>query len=517
MSLKAVQSKQIAETSPQFELESYISNYYGRHAIDRLLFIADRCPPLTASALGLAIARLKQTQDVTRYQTAVDRLHSIDPSNPLATLDMDWVDNTSRENRDQNEKLEQELKRYKNNLLKESIRMGYADLGDFYFTIGDLSAATQSYMRQREYCTTHKHMKDLSLDLIRVYLYQQNWSQFEAPITRLEQLPNGLNELEPYAKAARGLWMLSRGQFKTAAALLLEVKADTFAPPKTAVAAAPAAVPGLPGASSVTAATTTTTTTTTTTASSSGGAATALSSSTRGSALPSISEFVTVSDISVIVGLCTLATYSRNALKDLLDNNANFKELLESEAHVRTLLESFVAFDYKATLDTLEKHKSDYLLDIWLADYVAPLFSQIRENCYTQYVKGYKRGYISRMAARFGATEADIEKDLVALIQSNKMTVRLDLENKIFVDMDSNERAEVYQQIMTVAQEYEHNAKLLLVNVEVLQGGLEINPPRPDAGAAGVEGKEKGGRVVNLPTGRGQSRQGGGKKKGVGK
>lgn len=423
---------------------------------------------------------------MTSYQDAVERLHTIEPAIPLSTPDSEWVENISRENREQSEKLEQELKRYKNNLLKESIRMGQADLGDFYLAIGELANATQSYIRQREYCTTHKHVKDLSLDLIRVAVFQQNWPQVESALARLEQLPNGLNELVPYVNAIRGIWALARGQFKSAASLLLDVKVETLVPPKKNASSA------TPGSSSN---------------------YTALTSSTRGSDLPSISEFLSTSDVAVIVGLCTLATYSRDALRDLLDNHAGLKELLESESHVRTLLESFVLFDYKAIFDTLEKHKNDYLLDIWLADHVSRLFAQIRENCYTQYVKGYKRGYISRMATRFGVNEQDIERDLVTLIESNKMSVRIDLENKIFVDTDSNERAMVYQQIMSVAKEYEQNAKLLLVNVEILRGGLEVNPPA-HATAAGSNGEESGGKIDLHQPGRGPR---GSKKKGASK
>ena len=36
------------------------------------------------------------------------------------------------------EKLELELNQYKANLIKESIRMGHNDLGDFYYEQGDL-------------------------------------------------------------------------------------------------------------------------------------------------------------------------------------------------------------------------------------------------------------------------------------------------------------------------------------------------------------------------------------------
>ncbi|KAK9360436.1 26S proteasome subunit RPN7-domain-containing protein [Lipomyces starkeyi] len=443
MSSETHANSKVVDSLPLFELESHIQNYTGRNAIDRLLFIADRCAPLAKDALKLAIASLKQTAEVNRYEDAVERLHEIAPHDPRATIDTVWVDEVSKATRSTGDKLELELKSYKNNLIKESIRMGNSELGDFYFSIGDLSSASKFYSRQREYCTTHKHIEDMSMDMIRVAVYQQNWSQVETAMSRIDALPSKNSDIEPYLKAVRGLWSLAQSNFALTASTLLNVPVESL---------------------------------------------THLAAMSRQKATYTITEFVTVNDVAVIIGLCSLASYSRNALKDLLDNNANFKEILESEAHVRTLLDSFVLFDYKSIFSTLEKHKTDYMLDIWLADHVEKLFDRIRENCYTQYVRGYKRGYLDKMAARFGVSQDDVEKDLIALIESDKVPVRLDLENKYFLFKSADERADVYDHVMSIANTFERNGRLLLVNIGVLRGGLEINA-KPES--SGFELKKK--------------------------
>ncbi|KAJ8098737.1 26S proteasome subunit RPN7-domain-containing protein [Lipomyces tetrasporus] len=446
MSSETHANTKVVTTLPLFELESYIQNYTGRNAVDRLLFIADRCPALAVDALVLAIASLKHTAEVNRYEDAVDRLHAIAPHDPRATVDAAWVDEVTKATRSTGDKLELELKSYKNNLIKESIRMGNSELGDFYLSIGDLASASKFYSRQREYCTTHKHIEDMSMDMIRVAVYQQNWSQVETAMSRIDALPAKNADIDPYLKAVRGLWALAQGNFAVAASTFLTVPVESlthaaFAAPKS-----------------------------------------------RQKATYTITEFVTVNDVAVIIGLCSLASYGRNALKDLLDNNANCKEFLQSEAHIRTLLDAFVLFDYKSIFTALENHKADYLLDIWLADHVEKLFDRIRENCYTQYVRGYKRGYLDKMAARFGVGPDQVEKDLIALIESEKVPVRLDLENKYFLFKSADERADVYDHVMTIAQDFEHNGRLLLVNIGVLRGGLEINA-KPES--SGFELKKK--------------------------
>ena len=59
----------------------------------------------------------------------------------------DWVDATERKAAAQLERLDNELNGYKSNLIKESIRMGHNDMGDFYYARGDLQVGPPSGAR----------------------------------------------------------------------------------------------------------------------------------------------------------------------------------------------------------------------------------------------------------------------------------------------------------------------------------------------------------------------------------
>ena len=52
------------------------------------------------------------------------------------------------------EKLDADLKNYKSNSIKESIRRGHDDLGDHFLDCGDLTSALKCYSRARDYCTS---------------------------------------------------------------------------------------------------------------------------------------------------------------------------------------------------------------------------------------------------------------------------------------------------------------------------------------------------------------------------
>jgi COP9 signalosome complex subunit 1 len=109
---------------PNWDLDQYILNYRGHGKIHRLRFVALKCPALQADALTSAIRLIKETTlDVALYQETVEKLHQFLPSAEEATLDKAWIENASRTAKATTERLEAELKNYKNNLIKESIRV----------------------------------------------------------------------------------------------------------------------------------------------------------------------------------------------------------------------------------------------------------------------------------------------------------------------------------------------------------------------------------------------------------
>jgi hypothetical protein len=66
------------------------------------------------------------------------------------------------------EKLDTDLKNYKSNSIKESIRRGHDDLGDHYLDCGDLANALKCYSKARDYCTSGKHVVQMCLNVIKV-------------------------------------------------------------------------------------------------------------------------------------------------------------------------------------------------------------------------------------------------------------------------------------------------------------------------------------------------------------
>jgi COP9 signalosome complex subunit 1 len=137
------------------DLETYASSYRGLAKLLRLVFVAEHCPPLRVEALRMALAHVMTTYNTSSYQEihkslqeAITRLvyslsnmlvdsvflpvcrQSILPDtlagivHNAPSLDTQWVESSSKKAALKLEKLDTDLKNYKSNSIKESIRYG---------------------------------------------------------------------------------------------------------------------------------------------------------------------------------------------------------------------------------------------------------------------------------------------------------------------------------------------------------------------------------------------------------
>lgn len=216
--------------NPTLDLEVYANSYTGLAKLYRLICVADVCPSLRLEALKMAINYVSTTYNVTLYQVLHKKLadlllaaaggggggangaavapaaagggagalpdvaaQSAAPSTSTADLpvfDPNWVETKSKKAALKLEKLDSDLKNYKSNSIKESIRRGHDDLGDHYLSCGDLQNALKCYSRARDYCTSGKHVVNMCLNVIKVALYLQNWSHVLSYVSKAESTPD---------------------------------------------------------------------------------------------------------------------------------------------------------------------------------------------------------------------------------------------------------------------------------------------------------------------------------------
>lgn len=156
-----------------FDLDSYISQYTGQTAVDRLIHITSTCPSIAPQslALGLKLIKTYDLRDVSLYTQLIQAYEAI-PSywdgdlipigEVLEEVDRsgegvgrEWVDEMGKSNASEKSKLEVELKTYANNMIKESQRVrpfsykySQSLITKYQFTITDGSSIPRSPPRR---------------------------------------------------------------------------------------------------------------------------------------------------------------------------------------------------------------------------------------------------------------------------------------------------------------------------------------------------------------------------------
>ncbi|KAI7827572.1 26S proteasome subunit RPN7-domain-containing protein [Gamsiella multidivaricata] len=425
------------------DLDAYIANYKGHTKVNRLEFIADRCPSLQIDALKLAIQELKNTStlNIPRYLNLVKKLNeavkfdapgSANVSSDLLTMDKAWTDSQIQKAKQQADLLEGELKNYKRNSIKESIRMGNIELGNHYYACGDLTSAHRSYSRTRDYCTTSKHIIELCMNVIKVSIELGNFPHVLTYVVKAESTPEVAQDKDltkAKLKAASGLANLDLSKYNAAARDFLSIGEELVG--------------------------------------------------------HQYGDVVSANDIAVYGGLCALASFNRAELKRLVIDNVGFRQYLELEPHIRDLIQGFYNSNYTVCLDIMDKWRNDYLLDIHLHSHIEALYTNIRKKALVQFTSPFLTVDLTKMARSFSTTVPELEKELVSLIIGGQIEARIDSQQKILWAKQTNKRSAIFERSTAMGQDYEREAKGLVLRIQMFNHGLIVKGPASEKGSAG--------------------------------
>ncbi|KAJ1392596.1 Winged helix DNA-binding domain superfamily [Sesbania bispinosa] len=211
-------SRRAIMSGDQLDIEAYAGLYAGRTKIMRLLFIAEnnKNPTVQLEALRMAYDEIKKGENTQLFREVVQKIDG--RLGPDYDMDVAWCDAVDRRAEQKKEKLENELNAYRTNLIKESIRMGYNDFGDFYYAHGQLGDAFKSYVRTRDYCTTSKHIIHMCMSAILVSIEMGQFSHVSSYVSKAEQAPEALDPITvAKLRCAAGLANLEAKKYKLAA------------------------------------------------------------------------------------------------------------------------------------------------------------------------------------------------------------------------------------------------------------------------------------------------------------
>ncbi|KAK7111350.1 COP9 signalosome complex subunit 1-like isoform X3 [Littorina saxatilis] len=433
--------------NPSLDLEQHASQYTGLARLHRLMFIADHCPSLRVEGLRMALNYVMTTYNTNLYgiihrklQEAVSSSSSLPDAvagsvHNVPPLDVPWMETTAKKAAFKLEKLDTDLKNYKSNSIKESIRRGHDDLGDHYLDCGDLTNALKCYSRARDYCTNPKHVVNMCLNVIKVSVYLQNWSHVLSYVNKAEATPDSEQSTTKEAnltvqsrlKCAAGLADLATRKYKSAAKHFLQANFDHCDFP----------------------------------------------------------ELLSPSNVATYGALCALASFDRQELQHNVIGSSSFKQFLELEPQLRDILHNFYESKYAKCLKLLGDIKDNLLLDLYLAPHVSPLYTQIRNRALCQYFSPYLSADMRKMASAFNTSVGALEDELMQLILEGQINARIDSHNKILYAKDIDQRSSTFEKSLTVGRDYQRRTKALILRAAVLKNQIHVKSPPREGGQGG--------------------------------
>jgi len=434
--------------NPSLDLEATANAYTGLAKLYRLQFIAEHCPCYRVEALKLAIGYCQATHNTVLYQrlhrkladcvggtangqagtvpdVAVGAADQGMGERSFPALDLNWVDTRNKKAQMKLEKLDNDLKNYKSNSIKESIRRGHDDLGDHFLDSGDLANALKCYSRARDYCTSGKHVVSMCVNVIKVSVYLQNWSHVISYVNKALATPD-LNDgnlkssdhltLVTRLKCAGGLADLMTRKYSAAAKQFLAASLDHCECP----------------------------------------------------------DLLSPNNVAIYGGLTALATFDRAELYKQVISSAQFKLFLELEPQLREVIQCFYDSRYGQCLKLLEDMKDNLLLDIYLAPHINTLFSMIRNRGLVQYFSPYSSADLNKMANSFNTSVINLENELMKLILDGSIAARIDSHNKVLLAQDVDQRSQTFSKAVEMAELYQRRARMLVLRSAILKANISV-------------------------------------------
>ncbi|UJR28823.1 hypothetical protein I4U23_010047 [Adineta vaga] len=436
---------QVDISSTTFDLESITSSYTGLMCIYRLLYVAEHCQTLRNEALLASLKYLQGTHFTTLYKQILDELKKQDI--PLSNdFDMGWFERTQRAYVQKLEKLDTDLRNFRTNSIKDSIRRGHDDLGDHYLDAGDFFNAVRCYVRSRDYCVSPRHMITMCMNVIKASFFMQNWSNVLSYISKAEQ---AIESLETTAKTTitssmnnpmagattsstdipdvvlvsrlkvyAGIAELATGRYKLAARHFLGVSFDHCS--------------------------------------------------------NYFQDLLSPQTLIQYVCLCSLATFERSEIHRLIIMSTNMKQYLELEPSIREILLKFYETSYSSSLAIMSQQEPIFALDQFLAPHLRSLYYEIRHRIVITYFLPYKNASMITMAKQLNTTIDVLEDELVHLIRLGKIKARIDSKDKILYADDTDQRWYAYQHALTITKQSEKITRAFLLRSAVIKANLAV-------------------------------------------
>jgi len=417
----ATDGSKVQVADPTLDLDAYTSVYAENTKLKRLLFIADHCPQLAAEALRRVVAGLGGTFKAKELRECAQRLAELCEQTGAKAEPVPAATDVTRVNTRAQEtltKLEADLKANRVFMVKETIRLGYKDLGDHHYATGNLTTALKQYQRCRDFSTASKHVIDMCINVIKVAIDLDNWVLVLSYVNKAQtSLEDKAGKTASRLNCYAGLAHLANRSYEEAARVFLKSNFEHCS---------------------------------------------------------EVPDVMSARDVAVYGGLCALASFDRRKLKSNVMENVAFKEFLDLCPEVRELIKDFYASRYSSCLHILKQLKPDMLLDVYLSTHITYLYNSIREKALIQYFSPFRSVDMHTMSKAFSCSVGDLETELIELITKGNIQARIDSDKKVLHARMVDQRTSTFADALELGRMYHVHCKAILLRAAMMKANLSV-------------------------------------------
>jgi len=432
--LQTVQTGKHPLPTGEFDLTTYAAFYAGHSKTARLNHIASVCPQLSDDALRQLVAAFEANGNIVEYA----KLRGGEHQSKVASMGNDgWVIERQKNSNVQIGKLELALREAGDN--HAAARAGYVNLGDVYYSIGDLVRAKKDF---------YQHALEHGCSL------EQDPNEYRQCCLRMvkasiNNIGTTFNMNDHLTKAKVGADLATAAQLEASKGLSSLVLAAK----------------GLHG-----------------------GAGSGQDHNIKQAALCFLrttvdmdyhfNEVSVPQDIAAYAGLCALATLNRDEIQQQMIQSRSFKKMLSLAPMVESVVKNFYDSNYTLMLDTMNKLRPILELDVYFHGLVNRVYTAIVSRAMIQFVSPYAVVKLPEMAEIFGVSQSVLQVQLCELILENKIAARIDARNGSLIASNKTIRTDAFDKAIGAGDQIEDALVRMLLTKSILKDKLEVVDPR---------------------------------------
>jgi COP9 signalosome complex subunit 1 len=175
-------------------------------------------------------------------------------------------------------------------------------------------------------------------------------------------------------------------------------------------------------------------------------------------------------DVATYVGLCALASFSRQNLQFLLHKDPIFVSFTRGSHFVLQLIEAFLNLRMDEFSRLMNEHEWELRRDLYLHPTLTSLLRDIRDRAKIEYLRVHSKVSLGKMATTFGIAKTDLIKDLISFVDTKSLNLKFDTEQEIAYLSPPDTAADLLSKARILVDAFERDAYARLWVVEAYNG-----------------------------------------------